>query len=219
MTSPQNTENTPEEQATPLAPVPYLTFGLIALLVAIYLLTSYPGFDHIQRFAVALGGFVPKSIGAGITNTDYWRWVTGNLLHADPGHLLMNCFTLYIFGNLLEPAIGRGRFAGLILMGMLGCDISTWVFSHNISIGASGIAYSFIGFYFALLLTLTRKTAPQNFNQSLRTIIFVVLLYTYMDISRGGVNIAGHLGGFAGGALYELLLVSITAARVPKQPE
>ena len=43
----------------------------------------------------------------------YWRLFTVMFLHADLLHIFFNMYALYLFGYLIENALGRARFIAL----------------------------------------------------------------------------------------------------------
>ena len=91
----------------------YVTFALIALNVAIFLLqdsasdkTSTLLLVNFALFPVAVtgdavtGGFMPPSL----------TLVTYMFLHGGWMHLIFNMLFLWVFGDNIEDALGRGRF-------------------------------------------------------------------------------------------------------------
>src|SRR5690349_2369246 len=63
-----------------------------------------------QRFAVN---------GPDVANGEVYRLLTAGFLHAGLFHLLVNMYSLYILGSLLEPAVGRARFLIIYFVGLL----------------------------------------------------------------------------------------------------
>jgi membrane associated rhomboid family serine protease len=83
----------------------------------------------------------------------YYRVFTSGFLHLDWMHLGMNMFSLYLFGNVLEPALGPGPFLLIYFGSILGGSLlSLWVHRHHDyrALGASGgvsgliLAYVFL---------------------------------------------------------------------------
>ncbi len=90
---------------------PTLTYVLMGINIALWL-----GFGLAGSGAEELHARAGLS-RVGLANGDVWRVVTAGFLHARLGepfgflHIFTNMFSLYILGHLLEPAVGRMRFA------------------------------------------------------------------------------------------------------------
>ena len=82
--------------------VPWVTYTLIALNVAVYLLT---GPDAAGRW-----GLTPD-------HPHFFTLLTGLFLHAGLGHLVGNMVFLWLFGPHVEEALGREAFLALYLGG------------------------------------------------------------------------------------------------------
>lgn len=72
----------------------------------------------------------------------YATLVTSGFIHADLGHLLFNCFTLWAFGFGLERQLGTPLFGTLYVVGLLSSSVATWLVHLRqpgySSLGASG---------------------------------------------------------------------------------
>jgi membrane associated rhomboid family serine protease len=97
----------------------YVTFVLIALNVAIYsvqdaasdytstmLLVNFALFPVAVSGDAVTGGFMPPSFSV----------VTYMFLHGGWMHLLSNMLFLWVFGDNIEDALGRGRFLAFYLL-------------------------------------------------------------------------------------------------------
>src|SRR5687768_14687368 len=111
--------SSPDEQESPILepPEPLLsrypaTICLIVLLTAIYIISSWPHFRHPNEAFLVAGVFHPALFKAG----EWWRLVTANLIHADLAHLFNNLFGIFIFGQMLEPALGWRNMLGLFIL-------------------------------------------------------------------------------------------------------
>jgi membrane associated rhomboid family serine protease len=82
--------------------------------------------------------FSPQSI---LADKEYYRVVTSAFLHADWQHLFFNMFSLYLFAENMEPAIGTGCFALIYFASIIGGSLlSLYLHRHHeyFSLGASG---------------------------------------------------------------------------------
>ena len=109
---------------------PTLTYALIGVNVLVALATFLGGgllfgYGAVSRSTVAQG--------------EVWRVLTAGFLHGGMLHLAFNMFALYILGGLLEPAIGRFRFALLYLVSLLAGSFGALIGEPNDpTVGASG---------------------------------------------------------------------------------
>ncbi len=63
-------------------------------------------FYHSQGPGMPLGTAIPLEV---------WRFVTYQFLHADWFHLFFNMFGLFVFGPIVEEALGRRKFLAFVL--------------------------------------------------------------------------------------------------------
>ncbi|MBX2860393.1 MAG: rhomboid family intramembrane serine protease [Vampirovibrio sp.] len=203
-TAQENPETTPSKQLT-------ATIGLIATIVVVYILTTFPEFTRPADWALEWGLFHPKAIDAG----QWWRIVTASVLHADIAHLAMNGFAIYIFGSLIEPALGTRQMLVLFIVSTIGTWLLSYLFLPSSSLGASGIGYGLMGACFTLILRVQWLTGNKEFLQSLRGFglyVLIFLAWNYMDQTT--VNLWGHLGGFIAGVLYGLTGIQLAKVKV-----
>ena len=181
---------------------PTLTYALIGLNVLVAL-------------AVLLGGGLLFGYGAVSRSTvaqgEVWRVLTAGFLHGGMLHLAFNMFALYILGGLLEPAIGRFRFALLYLVSLLAGSFGALIGEPNDpTVGASGGIFGLMG----AAIVIMRSRGINPLESGLVFFLGLNLLITFLP----GTNISagGHIGGLVGGTLAALLLFEIgDRVRVP----
>jgi len=82
--------------------------------------------------------FSPPAI---LAHKEYYRVVTSAFLHADWQHLFFNMISLGLFGQIMEPAIGLGRFVLIYFASVIGGSLlSLYLHRHHeyFALGASG---------------------------------------------------------------------------------
>ena len=174
---------------------PVLTYALIALNVLAAVAALVTG----QSVGGAEGGSRLIEQGeltrAAIADGEFWRLLTSGFLHRGLFHLLMNMFALYLLGGMLEPAIGRWRFAAIYFVSMLaGAFGALLLHPGGETVGASGAIFGLFGA--AFLLMRARGINPME--TGLGAVIALNLVITFLI---PGISIGGHLGGLAGGGL------------------
>ena len=175
--------------------------------------------------AVALGGFLSgaSATGGGIGSSsliadgavsrftvdqgDYWRLLTSGFLHSGFLHLLFNMFALYILGGMLEPAIGRVKFAIVYFVSLFAGAFGALLLTPDgYTVGASGAIFGLMG----AVVIVMRQRGINPMESGIGLWIGLNLLITF---TIPGISIGGHLGGLVGGALAALIFVEV-ASRV-----
>ena len=212
----------PLKDNNPTHITPYVTYGLIALNVLVFLITlALPdGGDAQVKFAL---GAIPavifqvKEIAAQDailpSSVDFLSVITSQFLHAGWWHLIGNMIYLWVFGNNIEDAMGHVRFLIFYLLcGTCAALINAGIEPNSVvpTIGASGAVSGVLGAY--LLLYPRAKVLVFAFYMLLPLPAFLVLgLWIVMQVVNlgggGESNIAwwAHVGGFAVGMVLVLL--------------
>lgn len=124
-----------------------------------------------------------------------WTLVTSGFAHdwSSPLHLAVNMYSLYIFGQAVEPLLGRSRFIALYMISLLAGGVSViWLGNATSStVGASGAIFGLMAAYAVFLRKLGQPSG-----QMLGLIAFN-LLFGFMST---GISWQGHVGGMVGGA-------------------
>jgi membrane associated rhomboid family serine protease len=168
------------------SPAP-VTLGLVSLNVVVWVLQILPGSNLTNQLA-----FVPLSVFI-----EPWRMITAGFAHSESNflHVALNMYSLYIFGSILEPMLGRLRFLSIWLISIFGGSVAvmylntpdTWV------LGASSGVFGLMAAYFVLLRAIGDNS---------RGMIGLIGINLVFGFFMPGVSWQAHLGGLlAGGAL------------------
>lgn len=174
-------------------PAPF-TRVLVGALGAVFLAE---GFDYER--AVAAAGLVKEAAHAG----EWWRLLTGPMLHGGTLHLLMNLAALLILGRFVEVHASRFHLALVFLLSALAGSVFTLLLTPVPSVGASGGIMGLVGFL-GVRARRRPEEFPDDFLHRIRyaigaTAVLGVLGFAFVD------NWA-HLGGLLGGAALGLAL-------------
>jgi membrane associated rhomboid family serine protease len=190
---------------------PVLTYVLIGICVVAFIgqvaggaSTTGSGFGGSALLEEgALRGFE-------VADGEYWRLLTAGFLHGGFFHLLVNMFSLWILGGLLEPAVGHVRFGLIYLVSVLAGSFGALVVEPgSLTVGASGGIFGLMGG--AVVVMRNRGLNPMESGLGLWIGINLLITFTVPNISIGG-----HIGGLIGGALAALVLFDLPdLARVP----
>jgi membrane associated rhomboid family serine protease len=184
-----------------------VTMALIGINVAVYLLELALGgtvngqgnwiYEH--GVLVASAQYSDGSL-AGVAHGEWWRLVTAAFLHYGPFHLLINMYSLYFAGSLLEHVIGRWRFLLLYLVsGIAGSAGALWLSPNGLTVGASGAIFGILGGLFVLERSRHIATGGQ-----VAGLIVINLIFTF---AVSGISVGGHLGGLVAGVVLMYLFL------------
>ena len=131
-----------------------------------------------------------------------WRLLSCLFVHAGWSHLLLNLFSLWLLGLLVEDRVGPRRLLAVYLASGVGGGLaSLWWHAEGInSVGASGAIFGLYGLL--LVLLISRKLVLDKFDRRamLGLVLYLVLSNLLSGLS-GNIDNAAHLGGLATGLL------------------
>jgi len=129
---------------------------------------------------------------------EYWRLIAAAFMHLEPMHLIFNAVFIYRFGAMVESVFGKWRMVFIILISAITAGLFGFAFSENYSLGASGVAYGFIGVLVFLGFEMRRTFMPL-LKQIIIPILIISTLFSVFIPSN--TDHFGHLGGLIGGFL------------------
>ncbi len=189
---------------------PMATYVIMGICVALGLGSLLSGGQ-----ATGLGDTLAVNFGLDapdVAGGDVYRLVTAGFLHAGVFHLLVNMYSLYILGSLLEPAVGRVRFLLIYLVALLCGSFGALLTDPNkLTVGASTAIFGLMGA--ALVVMRNRGIDPMQSGLPLWIGINLVLTFTISGLSKGG-----HVGGLIGGVIAAALLFELPD-RVRRLPQ
>lgn len=201
---------------------PALVVGLIAANVAVFAvqLALDPGEPFVRHAALVPARYTVPGYGgaAGLGASDFLPFLTNAFMHAGWWHLIVNMWTLWLFGPPLEQRLGALRLAVLYLTCAVLASASHFAFNLHSTVpalGASGAIAGVLG-AFTLVYTRARVTVitpvlffPMVFR--VPAIVFTGLWFA-LQLARalaeifdpppaGGIAWWAHIGGFVAGAV------------------
>jgi len=183
------------------------TLVLATLLVAVFVLEAALGFAGSEHALVLLGALRTRDW----SSADWWRILTFSLLHLTWWHLAIDTAGVLWLGTIVEGRFGSAAFAAIVLGGAAASGAAAMLLGRflpttGIVVGSSGVVCGLLAA--ALMLAFLWSSHGAEDDQGLRRPLLICLI-TVTGISfMPGVSLAGHLGGFAGGALTASMLKS-----------
>lgn len=175
---------------------PYLSYVIIAICVVVFA-AQFIGGDLVTRQLL----FYPP-----FTLIHPWTILTSMFAHGSIVHLLFNMYSLFVLGSILEPALGKARFAALYFLSGLGGVVAVILLSPGTAVlGASGAIFGLLAALFIIQRRLGGNTTQ---------LVIVIALNLAIGFFLPGISWQAHVGGLVAGALIALVLLK---TREPRQ--
>lgn len=204
----------PLRDINPTKARPYLTYGLIALNVAVWIYQWMLG-PALEGF-VMRWGVVPYYLTQEPSLGSWMTPLTSMFLHGGWMHLLGNMWFLYVFGDNIEDALGRSRFLLFYVLSGLAAVAAQVAIDPGAKVpmvGASGAIAGVLGGYLMLfprarVVTVVPIFVLLQFVELPAWVFLFVwfglqLVYGFFSLADvaggGGVAFFAHVGGFVAG--------------------
>jgi membrane associated rhomboid family serine protease len=220
----------PIRDDNPITITPYVTYGLIALnlLVFIYELTlSAPNLERLFDAFAVVPRDLSTSFHTGFNPPHISEWGTllsSEFLHAGFLHVAGNMLYLWIFGNNVEDQLGHFKFLVFYLVCGVLASLCQWYVAPEStipSLGASGAIAGVMGAYIFRFPEVRVLTFIPIFFTAFRVPALLFLGFWFVEQAfygvaslgvsadvgmNGGVAYWAHAGGFVFGAVLGYLL-------------
>lgn len=185
---------------------PVVTYAVMAICAVVWV-AQWVTADVLKNYWVDLAGTYSPAFTDGRHGVfEPWRMLTSAFMHAGLWHLAMNLLSLWLFGRIIEPMMGRLRYGLLLLVSALGGSFAVSVLaSDSFVVGASGMVFGLIGAWFVVMRRLQHDLTP----------MFVLIgLNVVISLMNPGISWQAHIGGaLAGAACAALVLHDLDRAR------
>ena len=193
-------------KTTGLKDKPYITVGIIAINVIMYVVTAYLSyvyakgnvFDSDTNVLILLGAKVNELIAEG----QYYRLISCMFLHGGIVHLAVNMYSLYAIGPMVENVYGKAKYLAIYFIAGICSSIFSYIFSTNVSIGASGAIFGLLG----AVLVFAIKSKGKTGNAFIKNILSVIFVNIFIGMTLPNIDNFAHVGGLLGGIIISLLV-------------
>ncbi len=129
-----------------------------------------------------------------------WRLLSCLFVHAGLSHLLLNMFSLWLLGLLVEDRVGPLRLLLVYLAcGVVGSLASLWWHTDGInSVGASGAVFGLYGLLLVLLVS-KKLVLDKSDRRAMLGLVLYLVFSNLLSGLTGNIDNAAHLGGLATG--------------------
>jgi membrane associated rhomboid family serine protease len=218
----------PIRNAVPSRYPPVVTWLLIATNCLVFLLQNSLSpadlEEFLRDFALIPARYTAGFVDGDVSVADLFPFFTMMFLHGGWLHLILNMWTLWLFGPTVEDRLGHGRYLAFYLACGLAASIAHVVFNPTSivpALGASGAIAGVLGCYLRLFpMARVVVVVPIIFIPlffEVYAFVFVGLWFLVqlfqgtaellLGISAGGVAWWAHVGGFVAGLALGPLLV------------
>ncbi|MEO5778185.1 rhomboid family intramembrane serine protease [Arthrobacter oryzae] len=171
---------------------PVVTLAIIGLCVLVYVLQWLVPNDGIYQELAYAPAF---------TDIEPWRMLTSAFLHSQGFllHIVLNMYTLWIFGQVLEPLLGRIRFLAIYVVSAIGGSagflLLTPVYPASGPVGVVGASGAIFGLFGAMLVVQRHRGGD------IRQLLVLVAINGVIGFMVPQIAWQAHLGGLVTGAL------------------
>ena len=182
---------------------PMVTFGIIAVCVVVYALQMLIPGDWVYKQFAYNNIFAAPQYGA----FEPWRMLTSAFLHSPDSllHILLNMYTLWIFGQALEPILGRIRFLAVYLISAFGGSVGFLLLNPLLVpgqglVGLVGASGAIFGLFGAMLLVQRQRGGDT------RQLWILIAINGVIGFLIPHIAWQAHLGGLITGGLCAAVL-------------
>jgi len=172
---------------------PYVTYFFMTVCIIMFVLMEIFGSSENTQTLIEFGATFNVAIEAG----EWWRLITPIFLHIGFLHLIMNVFSLYYIGTMVEKLYGHWRYTVIFLVsGIVGC-LASFLTNPTLAAGASGAIFGMFGALIFFGINYP-KVFMKTIGGSILSLLAINLAFGFI---LDGVDNAGHIGGLVGGFL------------------
>lgn len=214
----------------PSRKIPYVTYGLIAVNILVFLwemLISYSSPNAQYQWALIPADF---NFSNGIPLFSILTIFTSMFMHSGLAHIGGNMLYLWIFGDNIEERVGRAKFLAFYLMGGFIASLAhilTNPASQIPTVGASGAIAAVLGAYLILFPKNRVLTViwlgffiRMTMIPSMIVLGFWFVLQLFQGLMSlggpdvGGVAVWAHIGGF----VYGMAMARLIGTQIVRSP-
>ncbi|XP_061337204.1 RHOMBOID-like protein 10, chloroplastic [Gastrolobium bilobum] len=133
-----------------------------------------------------------------------WRLATSSFLHANIGHLMVNCYSLNSIGPTVESLSGPRRYLAIYSVSAIASSAMSYWFCRMPAVGASGAIFGLVGS--VAVFVLRHKDLVGGGKEDLQQIARIIALNMVIGLLSNGIDNWGHLGGLIGGVAASWLI-------------
>lgn len=178
----------------PLARPRSVTMTLLVVNVGVFAIDWVLGAAGNPRALLNAGAMVPLLVAQG----EWWRLVTAMFLHLGLFHLAFNSLALYVFGGLIEGALGSARMLSLYLVTGFAASVASFAFGSP-AVAAAGASGAIFGLLGAWLVYNLRRRSLSLARSNVQSALFLIGINLVFGFTVPGIDNLAHIGGLIAG--------------------
>ena len=200
-----------DEQARKRVSQPYVTWGLVALNVVVFIaeVASPAG---TQQWIIHAYGFTPGMLAGDVPNAGplpaWLTPLTDMFIHLDWDHLLGNMLFLMIFGDNVEDALGHVRYLAFYVICSFASDLAYFLATMHSTVpavGASGAISGVVAAYVMIRpcakVEVLIGIIPVSVSAYWVIGLFALTqVWSVISHTQDGIAYWAHIGGLIAGA-------------------
>lgn len=210
----------PIRDTAPCNSTPYMTWSLMAVCIAIFLVMQVMPYELSYKLTY-LYGMVPNryanpqwGLAYGLPFDGYLSFLTSLFLHGNWLHIIFNMWFMWIFADNIEDRMGKWRFLGFYLICGVLATMLQWYSTPTLVIpvvGASGaiagvmaayyFLYPFEGVIVYFFPIVVRLPAVTFVGLWVIFQLYSITTSTYVPGATSDSALWAHVGGFVAGAI------------------
>lgn len=184
-----------------------VTYILIFLNLLFYLISVILSFslEAIDlEVLVVLGALYGPLV---LLQDQWWRLLAAMFLHGGMMHILMNVFSLYIIGRMVELYFDRRSYLLLYFSsGLIAGLASLWMHPHSVGVGASGAIFGTFGALAAFFIVFRERIATQA-KAFMRSFGLILLINLVLGLAIPSIDMSAHIAGLITGVVIGIVLL------------
>lgn len=210
----------PIRDTAPCNSTPYMTWSLMAVCIAIFLVMQVMPYELSYKITY-LYGMVPNryanpqwGLAYGLPFDGYLSFLTSLFLHGNWLHIIFNMWFMWIFADNIEDRMGKWRFLAFYLICGVLATMLQWYSTPTLVIpvvGASGaiagvmaayyFLYPFEGVIVYFFPIVVRLPAVTFLGLWVIFQLYSITTSTYVPGATSDSALWAHVGGFVAGAI------------------
>ncbi len=192
---------------------PWVSYGLLALNVTLFLAMLGVSRQHIGAWGVGGGAFSTTeslfgAMDSALIRQGQWqRLVTPIFLHGGLLHLVVNSLSLLWLGAQIETIYGGRRYFLIYLLAGVAGNLASFSHGTPISLGASGALFGLIGAGMVFPIRWRHLLQERERNSILKQMLMVAVVNLGIGFTVPHIDNFAHMGGLIGGAFAALFFL------------
>jgi len=189
---------------------PWLSWTILAVTVVVSIIAMQP---EAGRLADTLA--LDKQL---LARGEWYRMVSVVLVHGGYAHLFFNMYFLFLVGPLVEQMFGSLRFGIFYLVTAITASASSFLFTPDASVGASGALFGLCGVLLAAQVVHRPVLRGQQraILSQIGLLVMINLVFGFgFNVVGGNIDNFAHLGGLVGGFVIGLLVPPAGVGALP----